>query len=158
ANTATGGIVGYISALMGIGGGTLSVPILAAFSVPMLKAVGTASTFGLVISIPAVLGFIWAGWNTPGLPPFSLGYVNLAAAAIIIPITVLTAPLGARIASNINQRALRLCFAVFLGLTGARMLISLYALKTARALLHARAGCCLSGGGEVAEWSKARAC
>lgn len=125
ANAAAGGVVGYISALMGIGGGTLSVPILAAFSVPMLKAVGTASTFGLVISIPAVLGFIWAGWGVPGLPPLSLGYVNLAAAAIIIPITVFTAPLGARIASSINQRALRLCFAVFLGLTAARMLIAL---------------------------------
>ena len=125
ANAALGGIVGYISALMGIGGGTLSVPILSAFSVPILKAVGTASTFGLVISIPAVLGFIWAGWSVPGLPPLSLGYVNLAAAAIIIPITVLTAPLGARIASSINQRALRLCFAAFLGLTAVRMLLSL---------------------------------
>lgn len=125
ANAAMGGVVGYVSALMGIGGGTLSVPILSAFSVPILKAVGTASAFGLVISIPAVLGFVWGGWAVPGLPPLSLGYVNLAAAAIIIPITVLTAPLGARIASSINQRALRLCFAVFLGLTAIRMLISL---------------------------------
>ena len=124
-NRAIAAVVGLFSALMGIGGGTLSVPILTAFNFPILKAVGTASAFGLLIAIPAVLGFIWAGWGEPGLPWGSLGYVNLPAALLISPITVAVAPIGARIASSINQRALRLCFAVFLAITAIRMLMQI---------------------------------
>lgn len=123
ANSSLASVVGLFSALMGIGGGTLSVPILASFAVPILRAVGTASAFGLLIAAPAVVGFVWAGWDVPGLPPGSLGYVSLPAALVITPITVLLAPVGARIASSINQRALRLCFAVFLGITAVRMVM-----------------------------------
>ncbi|WP_375451681.1 sulfite exporter TauE/SafE family protein [uncultured Devosia sp.] len=118
-------VVGFFSALMGIGGGTLSVPILTAYGFPILKAVGTASAFGLLIAVPAVAGFIWAGWGIADLPFGSLGYVNLPAALLISPITVVMAPIGARIASSINQRALRLCFAVFLAITAVRMLMQI---------------------------------
>lgn len=121
-NSLVSGVVGFVSALMGIGGGTFSVPILGAYGYPILKAVGTASALGFVIAVPAVLGFVWSGWDVSGRPPFSFGYANVAAALIITPITVLTAPLGARIASAINQRALKLCFAVFLAITALRML------------------------------------
>jgi len=123
ANRAIAAVVGLFSALMGIGGGTLSVPILTAYSFPILKAVGTASAFGLLIAVPAVVGFISAGWGEEDLPWGSLGYVNLPAALLISPITVLVAPLGARIASSINQQALRLCFAAFLAVTAVRMLL-----------------------------------
>ena len=125
-NGAIGGAIGLLSALMGIGGGTLSVPTLTLFSVPVHKAVGTASAFGLVIAVPAVIGFIYAGWGVEGLPPFSLGYVNLVAAVIIFSMTVLTAPLGVRIAHAINPRALRLAFAAFLGITSVRMLMDYF--------------------------------
>ena len=59
-------VIGLVSSLMGIGGGTLSVPILAAFSYPIHRAVGTSAAFGLVIAIPAVIGFIYSGFGIPG--------------------------------------------------------------------------------------------
>lgn len=117
-------LIGFFSALMGIGGGTLTVPTLSACSFPIRRAVGTSATFGLVIAIPAVVGFIASGWSMPDRPPLSLGYVSLPAAAVIFPVTVTTAPLGARIAHRINPRALRLAFALFLAITAIRMLHS----------------------------------
>lgn len=117
-----GSLIGFLSSLMGIGGGTLSVPILTLFSVPVHRAVGTASAFGLFIAIPAVLGFIASGWIVTGRPPYSLGYVSIPAAALIFSTTIFTAPLGARIAHAINPRALKLAFAGFLFLTSLRML------------------------------------
>ena len=117
--------IGTFSALMGIGGGTLSVPILNAFSFPVHRAVGTASAFGLVIAVPAVLGFIWSGWNLAERPPFSLGYVSLPAAILIFSVSVLTAPVGSRIAHNMNPARLKLAFAAFLFLTSVRMLWSI---------------------------------
>jgi uncharacterized membrane protein YfcA len=117
-------INGFISSLMGIGGGTLGVPILAAFSFPIHRAVGTASAFGLVIAIPAVVGFIIAGWDVPGRPPFSLGYVNLAAAVIILPFTMFFAPFGARLAHALPPIWVKRAFALFLAITAIKMLHS----------------------------------
>ena len=125
AQRALAGVIGLFSALMGIGGGTLSVPVLTAFSFPIHRAVGTASAFGLVIAAPAVLGFVWSGWGVEGRPPLSLGYVNLAAAAIIFPCTVLTAPFGAKLAHSLNAGRLKIAFALFLAVTAVRMLYSL---------------------------------
>ena len=121
---ALAGAIGVFSALMGIGGGTLSVPILSLFSFATHRAVGTAAAFGIVIAVPAVAGFIASGWSAPLRPPFSLGYVNLVAAAIIFPVTTLVAPLGARIAHALPAPQLKLAFALFLGLTALRMLWS----------------------------------
>ena len=118
------GGIGTFSALMGIGGGTLSVPVLSAFSYPTHRAVGTAAAFGFLIAVPAVVGFVWSGLGEPGRPPLSLGWVNLAAAALIFPVTTLVAPVGARIAHRLPAERLRLVFALFLGLTALRMLWS----------------------------------
>ena len=114
--------IGLFSALMGIGGGTLSVPTLSAFSYPTHRAVGTASAFGVLIALPAVAGLVWAGLGEPGRPPLSLGHVNLVAAGLIFPVTTVVAPFGARIAHALPADRLRLAFAVFLGATAARML------------------------------------
>ncbi len=114
--------IGMISALMGIGGGTLSVPLLSAFSVPIHRAIGTASAFGLVIAVPAVIGFIWAGWSVPHRPSLSLGYVNIPAAFLIFSASVITAPLGARLAHSLNPDRLKKLFAIFLFITALRML------------------------------------
>ncbi len=114
--------IGGFSALMGIGGGTLSVPVLSMFSFPTHRAVGTASAFGIVIAVPAVIGFIASGIGVADRPPWSFGYVNLAAAAIIFPVTTLVAPMGARIAHALPAERLRLVFAVFLAITAVRML------------------------------------
>lgn len=114
--------IGGFSALMGIGGGTLSVPILSAFSFPIHRAVGTASAFGLVIAIPAVIGFIWSGWSVDLRPPYSFGYVSVPAAVLIFSVSVFTAPLGAKLAHRLNPANLKKVFAVFLFITSLRML------------------------------------
>lgn len=116
------GGIGLFSALMGIGGGTLTVPTLSMFSFPTHRAVGTAAAFGLLIAAPAVLGFLWTGLGVPDRPPGSLGYVNLIAACLIFPVTTFVAPIGARIANALPAERLRLAFAAFLGLTALRML------------------------------------
>lgn len=115
-------LIGAVSAMMGIGGGTLGVPTLTAFSQPVHRAVGTAAAFGLVIAAPAVVAYVAAGWGDPALPPLSLGYVNLAAVAVILPISTLLAPLGARLAHALDARRVKQAFAVFLALTAMRML------------------------------------
>jgi len=119
-------IIGAISAMMGIGGGTLSVPSLTLFGTPIHRAVGTSAGFGLVIAIPGTIGFIIAGWGKPGLPPYSLGYVSLLAFALIVPLTVLAAPWGAKLAHALSQSALRKAFALFLGITSIRMLFDTF--------------------------------
>ena len=114
--------IGGLSTLMGIGGGTLSVPVLSLCNYPTRRAVGTASVIGLIIAVPGTLGFIWSGWSAGGLPPISLGYVWLIGFALIVPSSIVLAPYGARTAHAINVFWLRKSFAFFLGLTAAKML------------------------------------
>ena len=117
-----GFVLGGVSVTMGIGGGTLGVPTLSAFNFPIRRAVGTASLLGLVIAIPGTIAFIASGIGHPDLPPLSIGYANMIGFAMIVPTTMLMAPVGAKIANTINARALRIAFAVFLAITAARML------------------------------------
>jgi len=118
-------VVGTFSVMMGIGGGTLSVPLLTAFNFPIRRAVGTASAIGFIIAVPGSIGFILAGLGEPSLPPLSFGYANLIGFALIVPMTMLMAPVGARIAHTIPPKALRLAFAFFLLVTSVRMFLSL---------------------------------
>jgi len=120
-----GGFIGTVSAMMGIGGGTVGVPILSAFGAPMRAAVATASAFGIIIAIPATAGFVWAGWGNPLLPPLSLGYVNLIGFALIVPTSMLAAPWGVKLAHAISPLLLKRLFAAFLAVTSARMIWSL---------------------------------
>ena len=121
---AMAGSVGVISAMMGIGSGTLGVPLMTAFCVPVHRAVGTAAALGLVIGVPAALAMIVAGLGVEGRPAASLGYVNLVAVALILPLSVACAPLGARIAHALEPVWIKRAFAVFLCLTSIRMLWS----------------------------------
>lgn len=125
-NRAIAAVIGVFSSLMGIGGGTLSVPTLSAFSFPIHRAVGTAAAIGLLIAVPGVLGFIWSGLDAAGRPPLSLGYVSVPAAVVIFPVTFLCAPIGAGLAHRLNQRYLKLAFAVFLAITAVKMLSSAF--------------------------------
>lgn len=120
-----GGFIGTVSAMMGIGGGTVGVPILSAFGAPMRAAVATASAFGIIIAVPATMGFIWAGWGNALLPPFSIGYVNLIGFALIVPSSMLAAPWGVKLAHSIPPLLLKRLFAAFLAVTSARMIWSL---------------------------------
>lgn len=118
-------VVGGFSAMMGIGGGTLSVPILSAFSYPIRQAVGTASAIGIIISIPATAGFVLEGWEAVGRPPLSLGYISLVGVVLIAPATMVMAPVGVKIAHTISTTRLRQAFALFLFLTSLRMFYGL---------------------------------
>lgn len=122
---AIGAGIGFFSLLMGLGGGTLGVPTLTLFGLPIRRAVGTAAGLGLVIAIPGAIRFATLGWNAPNLPPFCLGYVNVLGFALIVPATVLAAPWGAKFAHTISQALLRRLFAVFLIVTSARMFLAL---------------------------------
>jgi uncharacterized protein len=120
-----GGFVGLVSTLMSIGGGIFITALLTLYGQPMQRAVATSSAFGPIIAIPGTLGFVWAGWHAAGRPPGSLGYVSLLGALVIIPTSVLAAPLGVRIAHGISRRKLELAFATFLVVVGLRFLFSL---------------------------------
>lgn len=120
------GIIGTLSALMGIGGGTFAVSFMTLYGKNPREAVATSSGLGVIIAVPAVIGFVWAGWNDPLLPPFSLGYVNLVGMALIAPLSVLAAPWGASIAHAISPKALIRAFAAFLALTSLQMFWRLF--------------------------------
>jgi uncharacterized protein len=116
---------GLISTLIGIGGGTYITAFMTVFGRPIYQSIATASAFGPIIAIPATLGFMWAGLGAEGLPPASIGYVSLLGAALMIPTSVLAAPLGVRLAHGLPRRTLELAFAAFLVLVAVRFLISL---------------------------------
>ena len=117
--------VGFVSVMMGLGGGTVGVPTLTLFGVAMHRAVATAAGLGTAIALPGAIGLALAGLGVPGRPPGSIGYLNLFGFALIVPTTWLAAPLGARFAHAVSQRALRRGFAFFLGLAALRMLLDL---------------------------------
>lgn len=119
-------IIGALSSMMGIGGGTLSVPFLNAVGCPMHRAVATSAGFGLIIAIPASAGYIIGGWDATDLPYASIGYVNVLGFLIITVTTVITAPLGSRVAHALKPQTLRLLFSGFLFVTSVRMLIAVY--------------------------------
>lgn len=118
--------IGSVSAMMGIGGGTLGVPLLSMFGHPIRAAVATASAFGLIISIPATIGFVLGGWNDARVPPFSLGYVSLVGFALIAPTSIMATPWGVKLAHSIPPLWLKRAFAVFLAVTSLRMFWSLF--------------------------------
>jgi uncharacterized membrane protein YfcA len=120
---ALGGSIGFFSAMLGIGGGTISVPTLAACGFAMTRAIGTGAALGLAIAIPGAIGFVVAGWYQTDLPPYSLGYVSLLAVLLIAPLSVAFAPLGARLAHRLPELWLRRGFALFLLLMSGKMMM-----------------------------------
>jgi uncharacterized membrane protein YfcA len=117
--------IGTLSILMSIGGATFTVPLLTLYGFAILPAVATASGVGPMIALPGVIGYAWAGWGAEHLPPFSLGYVNVLALAVIAPVSVFAAPFGVRLAHDIPRRKLELAFAAFLACVSARFLFDL---------------------------------
>ncbi len=123
--SALGLSIGGLSTLMGIGGGTLSVPTLNALKVPMHIAVGTGAALGMIISLPGAAAFLYNGLGVPLRPPGSLGYINLLGFALIVPATLMSTGWGARLAHTLNARRLRQLFALFLAFTSVRMFYGL---------------------------------
>ncbi|MCB1457344.1 MAG: sulfite exporter TauE/SafE family protein [Nitratireductor sp.] len=120
-----GFLIGFFSTFMGIGGGVMNNTFMTLFGRPMHQAVATSSGTGVLISIPGVIGYVWAGWGTGGMPPFTIGYVNLLALAILIPVTLFAAPLGVRVAHALSRRQLEVAFGLFMFFVAIRFLISL---------------------------------
>ncbi len=115
-------ILGFMSVLMGIGGGSFGVPLMSLYATPIHRAVATAAGFGLIIAVPSVIGFLIASPPVENLPPYTFGYVNIIAFFIIICMTLLTAPLGVKIAHAMDPKPLRRVFAFFLILVALNML------------------------------------
>lgn len=119
--------IGVVSAMMGIGGGTLSVPALTLCGEPVHRAVGTAALLGLVISAPATVGYLLADDPGAALPPGTVGLVSLPGFLVVAPVAWLVAPLGARLAHRLDRRRLSAAFGAFLLVVAARMLYRLFA-------------------------------
>ena len=125
-NGLAGGVIGLLSGLMGIGGGTLSNLWMTLWNRTVHQSVATSSGVGVLISIPGLFGYIWAGWGEPGLPPFSTGFINWITVALVIPVTLIVAPYGVRIAHALTRRQLEIGFGTFLLLIAIRFFVSLF--------------------------------
>ncbi len=125
ATFAVGNVIGAFSSLVGIGGGTLSVPFMTWCNVPVHRAIGTSAAIGFPIAIAGTVGYIVNGWHAASLPAYSVGYVYLPALVGLVATSVLTAPFGVRLAHSLPVDKLKRVFAVLLYVVGTRMLISL---------------------------------
>jgi len=119
----TGAVIGMVSALLGIGGGTLTVPFLLWCNVSMHSAVGTSAACGLPIALAGALGFVITGWDGAGLPHWSSGYLYWPAVTAVAGGSVLLAPLGARLAHTLPVVSLKRLFALLVAVVGIRILI-----------------------------------
>lgn len=115
-------MVGFLSVLMGIGGGSFGVPLMSLFNTPIHRAVATAAGFGVLIAVPSVIAFLFVPIDPAHRPPLTFGAVNLVAFAVVITMTLLTAPLGVKLAHAMDPKPLKRVFAVFLTLVALNML------------------------------------
>jgi uncharacterized membrane protein YfcA len=128
-----GFFVGLLSTLMGIGGGLFSNLLMTFYGRPIHQAVATSSALAVLISIPGALGYVYAGWPAaarfPDVAalqlPFAFGYVSLIGAVLVMPTSLLTAPLGVRCAHAMSKRTLEMAFGSYLFVVGGRFVISL---------------------------------
>lgn len=120
-----GNVIGMVSSLVGIGGGTMSVPFLISSNMSVHHAIGTSAAIGFPIAIAGTIGYIFNGLAVQGLPDYSMGFVYLPALLGIVVTSVLTAPLGVRLAHNLPVDLLKRIFAFLLLIVGTRMLIGI---------------------------------
>lgn len=114
--------IGFISCLVAIGGGVLSVPFMTWCNVKMQNAIGTSAAIGFPIALGGALGYIWNGWGAAGLPSGSLGFVYVPAVVGVAAVSVLTAPIGARLTHQLPVKTLKRVFAgILLALAGKMM-------------------------------------
>jgi len=120
-----GGLIGGISSLVGIGGGTMSVPFLLWYSLPIRSAIGTSASIGLPIAVAGTIGYILNGFTETSLPPYSFGYIYLPALFGVSIMSMMTAPIGAKVAHIIPVRTLKKGFVCFLVVVAGKMLAGL---------------------------------
>lgn len=110
----TSPLVGFLSVLMGIGGGSFGVPLMSLFGVPIHRAVATASGFGLMIAVPSVIAFLLVPGGGDNRPPLTIGQVNLVGFAVVVAMTLITTPFGVRLAHALDAKPLKRAFAAFI--------------------------------------------
>jgi uncharacterized membrane protein YfcA len=115
-------VVGFLSVLMGIGGGSFGVPLMTLYGRPIHRAVATAAGFGVTIAVPSVIGFLFVRIPPEVRPPLTIGAVNLVAFGVVIAMTLITAPWGVRLAHAMDPKPLKRVFAVFLVIVALNML------------------------------------
>jgi len=120
----SGTAIGTVASMMGVGGGSMSVPYLTWCNVALRHAVATSASIGLPIALSGAATYIVIGWDAPGRPAWSYGYVNLPAFLGIVVASILFAPVGARLAHTLPERILKRTFAAFLAVLGVRLLLS----------------------------------
>lgn len=120
-----GAVTGFLSALMGIGGGAISNLILTLHGVPIHRAVSTGAGVGVLIALPGTLGYVLAGWGKSGLPLDATGFVSWLTVAATVPTTFLTTRWGVALAHSLSRRALETAFGIFLLVVAARFLLDL---------------------------------
>lgn len=123
---AVGGGIGAISALVAIGGGSLSVPFMTWCNVRMHEAIGTSAAIGFPIAVAGTAGYLVGGWQAAGLPAGSLGFVYLPALVVCVATSMLSAPLGAKAAHRLPVATLKKIFAGVILLLLAKMLHGLF--------------------------------
>ena len=123
---ATGNVIGAVSSLVGIGGGTLSVPFMTWCNIKLHQAIGTSAAIGLPIAVAGAVGYVANGLAVNNLPAHSLGFIYLPALGAIVAASILTAPLGAKLAHRLPVKKLKKIFALLLYTLGIRMLVSLF--------------------------------
>ena len=130
---AYGFFIGLLSTLMGIGGGLFSNLLMTFYGRPIHQAIGTSAGLAVLISIPGALGYIYAGWPAASrFPevtalqlPFAIGYISLIGALLVMPTSLLVAPLGVRVAHLMTKRKLEIAFGIYLLIVSSRFVVSL---------------------------------
>lgn len=118
-----GAVIGGLSSMVGAGGAFVSVPFMTWSNVTIHKAVATSAALGFPVALAGTLGYIWAGWGLPRMPPGAVGYLYLPGLIVISMASMLTAPLGARTAHRIDVAPLKKVFGGVLYLIAAYFLL-----------------------------------
>lgn len=116
-------VIGTISSMVGVGGGSMTVPLLSAFGHTMVRAVATSSFFGFVIALPATITFIVSGFNMEFNAPLHIGFVDILGFLIVAPFSIMFAPLGGSLAHRLPGAYLKMIFGIFLCLVSIRMMV-----------------------------------
>ena len=119
-----GTVIGVISSLVGAGGGFISVPFMTYCNVRMHNAIGTSAALGFPIAFAGTIGYIISGWGNPALPgwPYTLGFIHLPALFSVAEMSILTAPIGAKVAHSIDTKPLKRIFGCVLFVLATYML------------------------------------
>jgi uncharacterized protein len=126
--------VGLLATLMGVGGGLFANLLMTFYGRPIHQGVATSSAIAVLVSIPGAIGYVYAGWpvaaHYPDVAalqfPLALGYVSLIGAVLVMPMSLLTAPLGVRVAHAMSKKTLERSYGAYLLIVGTRFAISLW--------------------------------